>query len=104
MNNKIETSSEIVQKSIKAMAARFAEKHNLNPVVIESLSTGVIDRINIFGTENFSNLDRETKGTFIEIAVADYFVSAKNFHDRYINEVAFRKTVQDSVFNQLSEK
>jgi hypothetical protein len=104
MNTKIETSSESVQASIKALAARFAEKHNLNPIVIESLSTGVIDRINIFGIENFSNLDKGKKTTFIEIAVADYFKCAKAFHDRYINEVAFRKTVQESVYNQLAEK
>lgn len=103
MNKPILTSSEVVKKAIKDLAVKFAKKHALNPSVIESLSTGVIDRINVFGTSDFEELNREQKGAFIGVAVADYFDCAKKYHDRYINEPAFRLRVQHIVYNLLTQ-
>lgn len=104
MNNPIPTSSEVVKKSIKDLAVKFAEKHALNPSVIESLSTGVIERINIFGSSDFAELNREQQGAFIGAAVIDYFDCARKYHDRYINEPAFRLRVQHTVFNLLTQE
>lgn len=104
MNESINTSCEVVKASIRALAARFAEKHNLNPSVIESLSTGVIDRINAFGTSNFKSLTKPQQVALIEVSVKDYFECASKFHDRYLNEDAFRARVQDTVFNLLTQE
>jgi hypothetical protein len=103
MNKPILTSSEVVKKSIKNLAVKFAEKLALNPSVIESLSTGVIERINIFGTSKFGELNREQQGAFIGVAVTDYFHCAKKYHDRYINEQEFRLRVQHIVYNLLTQ-
>ncbi|MFT6909131.1 MAG: hypothetical protein ACJAS1_005842 [Oleiphilaceae bacterium] len=102
MNESINTSCEVVILSITALATRFAEKHNLNPSVIESLSTGVIERINIFGTSNFKLLTKPQQVALIEVSVKDYFECASMFHDRYINEIEFRAKVQSTVLNLLT--
>jgi len=102
-SNSVNTSNSKVKAAIKALAARFAEKHNLNQSVIESLSTGVLDRINIFGEDEFEKLSREQKLILIGESVRDYFECARIFHERYINEDAFRERVQNMVYNLLKE-
>lgn len=104
MSTSINTSNEAVKTSIRALANRFAEKHNLNTSAIESLSTGVIERINVFGTNNFKSLSKTQQIALIEISVKDYFECARKYHDRYLNEAAFRSRVQNTVYNLLTEK
>jgi hypothetical protein len=99
-----DTSNKKVQLAIEALAARFSEKYDLDKSVIQSLSTGVIDRINAFGEEEFLELNREQQGTLIQLAVKDYFECAEKFHDRFINEEVFRKRVQSKVYSLLTDE